>query len=117
MINNIITVGYMLGILGIMILINTVLGAVIANKTNTFNKSKLFKGIGKAITIVICIMLFCITLELVPIVLARVGITIPNDLITVLEIISTTFTAYKKYALDCFEKFKVILKLKVEGEI
>lgn len=111
MINNIITVAYMLSILGIMIVINTVLGAIIANKTKKFNKKKLLEGISKAFIIVLCIVLFCLTLELVPIVLKRVNINIPTDLITVLEIVLTTLTAYKKYALDCFEKFKVILKV------
>ena len=114
MINNIITVACMLGILGIMITVNTMLGVVMANKTQKFNKKKLFKGIGKAIIIVICTMLFCLTLELVPIVLRRVDINIPTDFITVLEIILTTLTAYKKYAIDCFDKFKKILKVEEE---
>lgn len=112
MINNLITVSYMLGILGIMIVINTVLGSVIANKKQEFDIKKFLKGIIKAIVIALCILLFCITLELVPVVLSRVGIEIPTDLITVLEIVLTTLTAYKKYALDCFEKFKNILDVK-----
>lgn len=114
MIDNLITVFYMLGILGIMIAVNTMLGVVIANKTQKFSRKKLFKGIGKAITIVVCTMLFCLTLELVPVVLKRVDINIPTDLITVLEIVLTTLTAYKKYAIDCFDKFKKILKVEEE---
>lgn len=112
MINNLITVLFMLGILAIMIVINTVLGSVIANKKQEFKKEKLIKGIAKAITIAICILLFCLTLELVPVILNRVGIEIPSDLITVLEIVLTTLTAYKKYAIDCFNKFKTILNIK-----
>lgn len=111
MINNIITVAYMLGILGIMVIINTVLGAVIANKKQKFCKKKLWKGVRKAIIITVCILLFCLTLELVPVVLKRVNIDIPTDFITVLEMILTTITAYKKYALDCVEKFKEILNI------
>lgn len=114
MIDNIITVAYMLGILGIMIVVNTMLGITIANKTQKFNKKKLLKGISKAVIIVICTLLFCLTLELVPVVLRRVDINIPTDLITVLEIVLTTLTAYKKYALDCFDKFKKILKVEEE---
>jgi len=111
MIDNLLTVSYMLGILGIMIIINTTLGSVIANKTQKFNKKKFWTGIVKAFVIVLCILLFCLTLELVPMILGRIGIEVPTDLITVLEIVLTTLTAYKKYALDCFEKFKTILKI------
>lgn len=112
MINNLITVACMLGILGLMIVINTVLGSILANKRNEFDIKKFFKGIVKAITIALCILLFCVTLELVPVVLSRVNIEIPSDLITVLEIVLTTLTAYKKYAVDCFDKFKKILDVK-----
>lgn len=115
MIDNLVTVSYMLGILGIMIIINTVLGAVIANKKQNFNFKVLFRGVLKAIVIALCVLLFCLTLELIPVVLERIEIEVPTDLITTLEIILTTLTAYKKYALDCFDKFKTILKIE-EGE-
>ena len=109
MINNLITVFYMLGLLGIIITINTTLGIIIANKNLNFQWDKFWKGLGKAVAITICILLFCLTLELVPVILGQVGIDIPSDLITTLEIVLTTFTAYKKYALDCFDKFKTII--------
>ena len=112
MINNLVTVLFMLGILAIIIVINTTLGTILANKKKEFDFKKFLTGIVKAITIAICILLFCLTLELVPIILERVGISIPSDLITVLEIVLTTLTAYKKYATDCFEKFKTILNVK-----
>lgn len=112
MINNLLTVFYMLLIVGITITINIVLGTVIANRKQKFDKKKFWKGIRKAFVILICVLLLCLTLELVPIVLSRVGIEVPTDLITVLEIILTTLTAYKKYALDCFDKFKTILDIK-----
>lgn len=112
MLNNLITVFYMLILLGIMIVINTTLGVVMANKKVNFKWSILFKGLGKSLIIALCILLFCLTLELVPVVLTRVGIKIPADLITVLEIVLTTLTAYKKYASDCFDKFKIILNIK-----
>lgn len=112
MLNNLITTAYMLGLLAIVIIINTVLGVVIANKKVQFSWTKLINGLAKSLVIVLCILLFCISLELVPIVLLRVDIQVPDDLVTVLEIILVTLTAYKKYATDCFEKFKTILKIK-----
>ena len=114
MINNLITTIYMLILLAIVMGINTILGVVIANTKVEFDKKKLFKGIVKALIILICVLLFCICIELVPMVLARVGIEVPGDLVTVLEIILVTLTAFTKYATDCFDKFKMIINK--EGE-
>ena len=42
-------------------------------------------------------------------VLSRVGIQIPEELVTVIQIILFILTAFTKYASDCFEKFKMII--------
>lgn len=109
MLDNLITEFLLLIMLGIMIIVNTTLGTFIGTKQSKFDKEKFTKGILKAIVISFCILLFLLTLELVPIILGRVGIEIPTDLITALEVVITTLTAYKKYALDCFNKMKKIL--------
>lgn len=109
MINNLVTILYMMIMLGIVIVCNTTLGIVIANKKMEFDIKKMLKGIGKALLIVLCLLLFCITLELVPTILERVDIVVPNDIITVLEVLLIVLTAYKKYAKDCLDKFKTIL--------
>lgn len=109
MINNLETMLYMLILLAIVFLTNTVLGIVIANKKTEFNIKKLISGISKGIIITLCMLSFCITLEMIPEVLSRINIEVPNDLITVVEIVMMTLTAYKKYALDCVNKFKIIL--------
>lgn len=111
MVNNLLTTMYMLCLTAIVIVINTILGVVIANKYSEFSWKKLLTGTGKAIIILLCVLLFCVSLELVPIVLHRIKIEVPGDLITVIEIVITTLTAYKKYANDCFKKFKIILDI------
>lgn len=112
MINSLITVFYMLMMLAIAIISNTILGAVIANRKEEFDVRKLFQGIVKSILIAFCMLLLCVTLELLPIILNKIGIEISNDLITIMEIVSITVTAYKKYAVDCVDKFKIILNIK-----
>ena len=114
MIENLMTIFYMLILLGIVVVINIILGTLIANKKKQFNLKKLLYGVLKAIIITLCILLFCLSLELLPSVLGRVGIKIPSELVSVVEIILTTLTAYKKYATDCYDKFKILLN--VEGE-
>ena len=109
-INSLMTVLYMLILLAIVFITNTTLGVIIASKKAEFNLKKFLSGIG--IVIAICMLLFCVTLELIPSVLGQVGITIQDELITVVEVTLMTFTAYKKYALDCIEKFKTVLGVK-----
>ena len=110
MFHNLTTIAYMLAMVGIAVLVNTILGAVIAKDKNEFDIKKLFKGILKSLIIMLCIFLFGFTLELLPQILLKVNIQLPEGLPTVLEIILTTLTAYKKYAIDCFEKFNTIMK-------
>lgn len=112
MIKNLVTIIYMLIMLGIVIITNTVLGVMLANKKSKFSWEKLFKGLLKSLIIALCVLSFCMTLELVPIILARINIDVPTDVVTVMEIVMITLTAYKKYVTDCIEKFKVILKIK-----
>ncbi len=114
MINNLLTTMYMLILLAIVMGINTILGVMIANTKAEFDKKKLLKGIGKALIILICVLLFCTCIELVPMVLSRVGIQIPEELVTVIQIILFILTAFTKYAADCFDKFKMIINK--EGE-
>ena len=109
MLNNLTTVFYMLLMLAIVVLCNIGLGTVLENKKHEFNLKKFLSGISKAILIAFCMLLFCVTLELVPEILSRIDINISNDLITLIEVVLITLTAYKKYALDCIEKFKKIL--------
>lgn len=112
MITNLLTVLYMLIMLAIAITANTILGVVIANKKSSFDRKKLFRGIGKALLVALCMILLCVTLELVPTILGQIGIDVSTELITVVEVSLITFTAYKKYVVDCIDKFKTILDVK-----
>lgn len=109
MIDNLLTITYLMGMLAIAIIVNTVLGSLIANRKNKFSWKKLFRGLLKSIIIALCMLAFCLTLELVPAILSRIGINVPEDIITVLEMAIMLFSAYKKYITDCIDKFKTIL--------
>lgn len=112
MLNNLMAVFYMLVLLGIVFAVNTVLGVVIANKKEKFDLKKLLSGICKYIIITICMLAFSLTLELIPTVLGQIGINVQDELITTVEVVLIGFTAYKKYAEDCIDKFKTILDIK-----
>ena len=100
---------YLMGILGLTILINTILGVFISSTKKEFNIKKLFLGILKSLVIGICLFLFIISLEIMPPLLSKIGVQIPDGIPDALEIIIICLTVYKKYAIDCFSKFKIIL--------
>lgn len=109
MLNNLLTIIMLLAILGVLHLTNTILGAVIGSQKTKFEWKKIGQGMLKAFLFCISFISYCFCLEILPIVLLRVEISIPTDLITFLEIIGITITAYRKYTMDCYNKIKTIM--------
>lgn len=116
--NNLLTILMLLAVLGALYLTNTVLGAVLGSQTTKFEWKKVGKGTLKAFLFCLSFITYCFCLEVLPIILARIEITVPNDIITFLEIVGITLTAYRKYALDCYSKIKNILGINsVDAEL
>lgn len=105
----------MMLLLGIAILTNTILGVLDATKKNEFDIKILLNGLLKAFILTLGILLLSLSLELLPLVLGRVGIEIPSGFTNTIEIILIGFTAYKKYVLDAIDKIKKLLNVE-EGE-
>lgn len=112
--DNIITIVMLLGILGVLQLCNIIFGAVIGSKRKRFNPKKLLEGIVKAVLFCLAFLGFCFCIEILPNILLRIDIELPSNLITLIEIVGITLTAYKKYALDCYEKIKIFLNVERE---
>lgn len=110
MLNNFITSTLFLLVLGLLFIINTVLGVLIGTKEEGFDLKKLLYGFLKGGIAALCIIGFCFVTEITPIILKRVGIELPGDIINFVEIMTITVTAYKKYTTDCFEKIKKIFE-------
>lgn len=114
MLNNLITIVMLLAVLGVLHITNTVLGAVKGSQESKFEWKKIGKGMLKAFLFCLCFISYCFCLEILPVILSRIDITVPSDLITFLEIVGITLTAYKKYALDCYTKIKDIMGINTE---
>ena len=114
MIENIITILMLLGILLSLAITNIILGAVNGSMNKKFSWKKLAKGILKVFLFCLCFISFSFCLQVMPIVLERVDIVIPDDAINLVELIGLTIVAYKKYATDCFEKICLILDVRKE---
>lgn len=109
MLNNLITIAMLLSVLGALYITNTILGAVIGSQKTKFEWKKIGKGMLKAFLFCLSFFTYCFCLEILPFILMRINITISSDIITFFEIVGITLTAYKKYAVDCYEKLKIIL--------
>lgn len=114
MFENLITILMLLGILLVLNISNIVLGIVIGSKQEGFCWKKLGEGILKIFLFSLAFMAFCFCVEVTPIILGRIDIIVPADIVSLVEIIGITTTAYKKYVKDCYEKIYMILDIKEE---
>ena len=106
---DLVTSAMLMSLLGILILINTLLGSITAWQWGEWVTKKFWQGLLKNILIAACLFMFFLTIEIIPTVLARTGIIIPSDIVTVLEVFAMLVVSIKKYVLDIYATFKKLL--------
>ena len=106
---DLVTLAMLMSLLGILILINTLLGSITAWQWGEWVTKKFWQGLLKNILIATCLFMFFLTIEIIPTVLARTGIIIPSDIVTVLEVFAMLVVSIKKYVLDIYATFKKLL--------
>ena len=106
---DLVTLAMLMSLLGILILINTLLGSITAWQWGEWVTKKFWQGLLKNILIAVCLFMFFLTIEIIPSVLARTGIIIPSDIVTVLEVFAMLVVSIKKYVLDIYATFKKLL--------
>ena len=106
---DLVTLAMLMSLLGILILINTLLGSITAWQWGEWVTKKFWQGLLKNILIAACLFMFFLTIEIIPTVLARTGIIIPSDIVTVLEVFAMLVVSIKKYVLDIYATFKKLL--------
>ena len=106
---DLVTLAMLMSLLGILILINTLLGSITAWQWGEWVTKKFWQGLLKNILIAACLFMFFLTIEIIPTVLARTGIIIPSEIVTVLEIFAMLVVSIKKYVLDIYATFKKLL--------
>ena len=106
---DLVTLAMLMSLLGILILINTLLGSITAWQWGEWVTKKFWQGLLKNILIAACLFMFFMTIEIIPTVLARTGIIIPSEIVTVLEVFAMLVVSIKKYVLDIYATFKKLL--------
>lgn len=106
---DLVTLAMLMSLLGILILINTLLGSITAWQWGEWVTKKFWQGLLKNILIAACLFLFFMVLEIIPTVLSRAGIIIPSEIVTILEVFAMLVVSIKKYVLDIYATFKKLL--------
>lgn len=106
---DLVTLAMLMSLLGILILINTLLGSITAWQWDEWVTKKFWQGLLKNILIAACLFLFFMVLEIIPTVLSRAGIIIPSEIVTILEVFAMLVVSIKKYVLDIYATFKKLL--------
>ena len=106
---DLVTLAMLMSLLGILILINTLLGSITAWQWGEWVTKKFWLGLLKNILIAACLFLFFMVLEIIPTVLSRAGIIIPSEIVTILEVFAMLVVSIKKYVLDIYATFKKLL--------
>ncbi len=115
--NNILILLASLVLLGGLMLTNMVLGAIMSATVGEFDKERFWRSVVKAVLILFSVCIYYACLELMPILLTKVGIEIPQDLITTIEVLLIIVASFTKYAKEIFNKLLTLFDVtKVEKE-
>lgn len=112
--NDLITLGMLMFILGSCMIVNLLLGSIIAWNFADFQTRKFWQGVLKCILVAICMAFFLLILEIIPLVTERIGIQIDSDLPTTLEVLLIGWVSITKYIADIYNKFKSIFNVTQE---
>lgn len=97
---------------GGMYVTNIILGSLNAIFEKEFDWKKFFYGVAKAFVACLAILLFCVLLNLFNYGLSLINITVPDTVITILEVIGVLVGWCYDLALDIFDKIKGLKTLK-----
>ena len=115
--NNILILLASLVLLGGLMLTNMILGAVMSATVGEFDKARFGRSIIKALLILLSVCVYYACLELMPILLTYVGIDVPEDLITTIEVLLIIAASFTKYAKEIFNKLLTLFDVtRIEKE-
>ena len=98
-------------VMAILICLNMALGAIMAWGEGTFNLERFLLSIAKGLLIVLCGVVYCECLDVLPLLARMLDIELPSDVMTFAEVIGIGYVCIRKYAKECLEKFKTLLSI------
>lgn len=99
---------------------NQILGAVMARtgEENTFKSERLLKSFLKGFLICIAILIFCVVLDVFPVLLERIDMineeSILSTIVTALEVLAILVIAIIKYCKEVYQKLLTLFEINQE---
>ena len=98
-------------LLGGLMVANMILGAIMSATVGEFDKARFCRSVVKALLILFAVCIYYACIELMPSLLARVGIDVPADLVTTIEVLLIIVASFTKYAREIFKKLLTVFAL------
>lgn len=114
--SNLLTLILSLVLLGSLMLTNMILGGIMSATVGEFDKARFFRSVIKALLIVLCVCVYYCCLELMPILLVKIGIDVPSDLVTTIEVLLVVVASFTKYAKEIFAKLMTLFGVNEKTE-
>lgn len=114
--NDTITISLLILVVGILLLINILLGTVIASifKVEKWDSTKFWQGFYKLFIFVICIEAYCVVLDIIPLIFERIKIVLPKDVITVIQVFGVFAVLVVRYCKKIYQQILTIVDVKKE---
>ena len=111
-----ITISLLMAVVGVLMIINILLGIVISGVfgIEKWSWKKFWQGFVKLFVFVLCVYAYCIVLDMLPLIFERIKIAIPKDIITILQVIGVFVVMIVKYCKDVYAKILKITNVKNE---
>ena len=109
---NIITISLLVGSDGVLMLLNILFGTVIGTNQIGFKWKKFIFGILKAVLIAVGIAGFCIVVEIIPLILERAKIVVPEDFVTYTQVFGVVLAWVINDIKEVYEKLVSLKELK-----
>ena len=101
---DILTIELLTGCDGALMIFNIALGTIIGSQKEGFDWKKFLFGVAKALVIAITIGGYCAVVEFVPLILARLGITMPENYVTFIQVVGVVMAWVYNDTIEVKEK-------------
>lgn len=104
----------MCSLMGILFCLNTALGSIMAWSVGQFDLKRFLMSIIKGILIILCGVVYCECLDVLPLLARMLNVELPANIMTFAEVVGIGYICIRKYAMECLDKFKTILNIENE---
>lgn len=108
---DILTIELLTGCDGALMLFNIILGTIVGTHKEGFNWKKFLFGVCKALVLAFVIAGYCAVIEFVPLILARLKISMPQEYVTFMQVVGVVLAWVYEDTMEVKEKITEVKEL------